>query len=122
MSRMNVETRWSALIAAKRSLNSSKIPAEWRLQAHVLDIIDENATLGVLDIPKICGILSDSELELTEKHDATDLLQMMRDGTARSEDIVRAFCKRAAIAQQLVSGHRHRKTQTQGTYIARQTA
>jgi amidase len=103
MSETNVQLKWDALIAAKRAANLAKIPIAWRLSAQILETINENATIGVLDVPRSCGILSPSELELTENWDATDLIDMMKNRAVNSEDVVLAFCKRAAIAQQLVS-------------------
>jgi hypothetical protein len=97
------KTDWSLLVSEKRSSNLAKIPLEWRLSSGILDTIDEKATISVLDVPGRCGILTEVELELTEKYDATDLTRMMIEGKAKSEDVVRGFCKRAAIAHQLVS-------------------
>ncbi|KAN0072643.1 Amidase signature domain containing protein [Elaphomyces granulatus] len=97
------KTDWSLLVSEKRSSNLAKIPLEWRLSSGILDTIDEKATISVLDVPGRCGILTEVELELTEKYDATDLTRMMIEGKAKSEDVVRGFCKRAAIAHQLTN-------------------
>lgn len=94
---------WSALIAAKRSSNLEKIPPTWKLSSAVLKTIHENATINVTEVPKACGILTDFELELTEKYDASELTRMLREGTVKAEDVVTAFCKRAAIAHQLTN-------------------
>jgi amidase len=56
-----------------------------------------------MEIPSTCGILTPTELELTEKYDATDLVQLMTSGKLKSYDVTLAFCKRAAIAQQCVN-------------------
>jgi len=96
-------TDWAALIAAKRKANVDKIPEPWRLAERVLANISQTSTFGVLGVPKSCGILSAEELKLTEEYDATDLTAMLREGKVKSEEVVLAFCKRAAIAHQLVS-------------------
>ena len=96
-------TDWAALIAAKRQANLDKIPSEWKLPESLLAAINETSTAGVLEAPGTCGILSVEELTLTENYDATGLTAMLREGKVKSENVVRAFCKRAAIAHQLVS-------------------
>jgi amidase len=57
----------------------------------------------VLDVPRRSGILTKKELDITENHDATDLVSKMAKGELKSVEVVTAFCKRAAIAQQCVS-------------------
>ncbi|KAJ3469909.1 hypothetical protein MRS44_000008 [Fusarium solani] len=59
--------------------------------------------LNVLPIPRSCGLLTDLELELTENHDATDLLQMLAKQQVTARGLLTAFRKRATIAQQCVS-------------------
>lgn len=63
----------------------------------------ETSTLNVLDVPRTCGILTEKELDITENYDATDLVALMSAGKLKSVDVVTAFCKRAAIAQQCLS-------------------
>lgn len=94
---------WAALISVKRAANADKIPKEWTLPEDVLSKISQNATFGVLDVPRTCGILSSEELKLTENYDATELTSLLREGKVKSRDVVQAFCKRAAIAHQIVS-------------------
>lgn len=53
-------------------------------------------------VPYECGIMTARELVLTDK-DATELLQLMATGQVTSYELTLAFCRRAAIAQQLVS-------------------
>jgi hypothetical protein len=96
---------FSRLIEEKRAGNLAKIPTEWLLPGDCgisPDDINSSSRRCVLDIPRSCGILSDQELKLTEDYDATDLIGLMRDGAVKSEEVVKAFCKRAAVAHQLV--------------------
>lgn len=52
-------------------------------------------------VPYESGIMTPEELALTEK-DATGLLRLISEGKLKSYDLTLAFCKRAAIAQQVV--------------------
>lgn len=97
MSISKVET-WKPIVARKQAEQEARIPREWRLKN-----IPSDTTSNVLDIPKTCGILTATELQLTETSDATALLQQLTSGRVKAVDVVTAFCKRAAIAQQLVS-------------------
>jgi amidase len=88
-------TTWEGTSAAKVAARDALIPSAW--------LIEPTKARNVMDVPKHCGILSQAELGITEKA-APDLVSLMLDGTLKSYDVVLAFCKRAAIAQQLVSG------------------
>lgn len=91
-------------IASKEKLacNAAKIPQEWRLSPELMLGINATSELNVLDVPRTCGILSAKELDITENYDATALLEHIASRTFSSHEVVLAFCKRAAIAQQLV--------------------
>lgn len=52
-------------------------------------------------VPYESGIMTAEELAWTEK-DATELLRLISEGKLKSYDLTLAFCKRAAIAQQVV--------------------
>ena len=84
---------WSDIVAAKQARNSKLIPAEWRIQAA--------DSVHVMDVPASCGILEERELAITETS-AQELVQQMSVGKLKSYDVVKAFAKRASIAQQLV--------------------
>jgi amidase len=58
---------------------------------------------NVLDVPKTCGILTEREISITEENDAVDIVEKIRQQEYTAEEVTVAFCKRAAIAQQLVS-------------------
>jgi amidase len=74
---------WQTLSAAKREANAAKIPQEWRLSESILSKVSPNAEFGVLDVPGTCGILTESEVQLTEGYDATALLAMLAKGEVR---------------------------------------
>lgn len=90
---MNYET----ISAEKRLQRQGKIPQQWLLQLEKYQ-----DTTNLIDIPTTCGVLTNIELDITSNYDATDLLRRMREGIWSAEQVTVAFCKRAAIAQQLV--------------------
>lgn len=94
---------WRAIAQRKLQARDSKIPREWLLPADLRRSVDEGGALDVLDVPAKCGILTAHELEITEA-DVVEICEKLRGRTWSSEDVTRAFCKRAAIACQLVSG------------------
>ncbi|KAK8064621.1 fatty-acid amide hydrolase, partial [Apiospora phragmitis] len=89
---------YKVIAAEKVAQRNSKIPQAWLIPPETF-----KDTTYLLDIPTTCGVLSDIECEITSRYDATDLLAKLRDGEFTAEQITVAFCKRAAIAQQLVN-------------------
>jgi len=90
-----MSTNWEQLAADKRKRIHDSIPSDWRIQ----DLPNnENA----FSFPKESGLLSAREIELTESS-ATELVAQLAEGKLKSVDVTLAFCKRAALAQQLVS-------------------
>ncbi|KAF2105042.1 amidase [Rhizodiscina lignyota] len=87
----------------KLQANAALIPKEWVLAAEYLKNVNAESDLNVLDVPSKCGILSEKELELTGNYDATALLEKIAGKEVSSYEVVLAFCKRAAIAQQLTN-------------------
>lgn len=90
---------WRSIAERHRANINGKIPPEWRLPGALL-----NGGIKPIDLPRQCGVMSDWELHITEWK-ATDILAVLRDRRAKAVDVVRAFCKRAAIAHQAVSPH-----------------
>jgi amidase len=56
--------------------------------------------LDVTDIP--AKLLTPEEVEITEKHDATSLAAAIAAKTYSAEQVIRAFLRRAGLAQKLV--------------------
>lgn len=96
---MTSQIPWQDLVAEKRRECSQKIPREWILSAEQLSVPPH---LLEYDLPRRCGLLSDFELDLTENFTAEQLLVKLGSGNVSSLDVTTAFCKRAAIAQQVV--------------------
>ncbi|KAG9949029.1 amidase, partial [Aureobasidium melanogenum] len=67
--------------------------------------ISKKLALGnnVLEVPKTCGILTDREITITEDNDAVDIVDKIRQQEYTAEEVTVAFCKRAAVAQQLTN-------------------
>ncbi|EYE94722.1 putative general amidase [Aspergillus ruber CBS 135680] len=95
-------TDWQQKVQVKQAQAASKIPAEWRLSADILQQAS-GSKQSIIDVPRACGLLTEQELHITEDYDATALLTELATGKITSVEVTRAFCKRAAIAQQLTS-------------------
>jgi amidase len=89
---------WRDIAARKKAEQQGRIPEAWRLS--------ESTNLeqsNLLQVPRQSGILTDVELQITEEYDATELLDELAQGNLSSVAVATAFCKRAAIAQQLTN-------------------
>lgn len=93
---MESEAPWVAIGKRKRAELHSRIPSSWLLKSPPTP-----DTLDVRSIPQTCGILSSHELSITSSNDATSLVDAIRSHKLTAEEVTIAFCKRAAIAQQL---------------------
>jgi amidase len=95
---------WSTLVAEKQKQCQQKIPESWRLSPeHLSTFTQAGNDLIAADVCRKCGIMSELELNITENYTATELVQRLAARELSALDTTTAFCKRAAIAQQLVS-------------------
>lgn len=85
---------WEDRAADKQKRISDSIPKEWRIQS--LPQGD-----SVFDFPEKSGLLSSQELAITQSS-AVDLVRKLAVGELKAVDVTIAFCKRAALAHQLV--------------------
>jgi amidase len=85
---------WERIAADKRARLEKTIPAEWKIHS-----VPESGSY--MDVPATSGLLSETELQITGSS-ATDLVAKLASGELKSVDVTTAFCKRAAIAHQLV--------------------
>ncbi|PWY91997.1 amidase, partial [Aspergillus heteromorphus CBS 117.55] len=103
---------YQSIAARKQQHLDSLIPSEWRLNASQIppgmlspaESVTNTASyesVNVTGIPRTCGLLSPDELHITEDYDVRALLTEIHSKRLTSEEVVRAFCKRAAIAHQL---------------------
>jgi amidase len=96
---MTFEAKWQKVAAAKCTALAEAIPKEFRVpQQH----LPSEEQLDVTTWPKNSGWFTSEELGITDSS-ATQILQKVASKTWSSEKVIRAFCKRAAAAQQLVS-------------------
>ncbi|KIX07405.1 uncharacterized protein Z518_02058 [Rhinocladiella mackenziei CBS 650.93] len=91
-------TTWQETAVTFQVALKSKIPPEW-----VLPDMRTTRPRNIMPIFKTCGVLTDRELEITEVEDAVTLLEKLHSKTWSSLDVTVAFCKRAAVAQQLIN-------------------
>lgn len=89
---------WQEIAAEKKAQQDSRIPAVWKLQPR--DIPGDEVR-DLRPIVETCGILTKRELEITGAYDATDLAEQIAKGAYSAEEVAVAFCKRAAVGQQL---------------------
>lgn len=86
-------------VAAVLHERESHIPAELRLPEPLLRSLPANVT----QVPHTCGLLTEHELDITDRYDACGL----RDAIARRElscvEVASAFGKRALIAHQVTN-------------------
>jgi len=92
------EEPWRDIAARKKAEQYARIPQAWLLPQST----DKDKS-NILQVPRQSGILTDAELRITEKYDATELVDELSQGSLTSESVTTAFCKRAAIAQQLTN-------------------
>lgn len=97
-----ISKTYQTIAAEKLQERQSKIPKEWLLPSD-----QSHGATNVMQVPTTCGILSDIECQITSDFDATALLEKLKHGVWSAEQVTVAFCKRAAIAQQLVCQHQH---------------
>lgn len=100
---MSDQGNWEAIGAAKRKALLDSIPAEWRIPA---EIMPPESQADVTGFPKESGWFTEKELEITGST-AARLLQQLASGELKSEEVTKAFCKRAAAAHQLVWPRTH---------------
>ncbi|KAK8044414.1 amidase [Apiospora rasikravindrae] len=98
---------WEVIAKEHAAKQLNNIPAEWRLPRDKLDQLSgvgtaDEGRLIQLQAAKKSGLLSEKELDITENHTARDLLPKLASGQLSSVEVTTAFCKRAALAQQLV--------------------
>lgn len=86
---------WKTLAAEKKGNLEASIPTEWRIKTLPTDD-------SVMSFPGKSEILTREELNITESS-ATELVQDLASGKLSSVAVTTAFCKRGALAQQLVS-------------------
>lgn len=86
---------WKAKAAEKRRQQAASIPEEWRLKEIPSDFV------SALDFIRSSNLLTSEELRITEITDGRVLQRMLTSAEVTCVEVITAFSKRAAIAQQL---------------------
>ena len=81
----------------KRQRQAVSIPQDWLIET------PPTSQLDVIPVPAKCGLLSPTELEITDTIDVGVLLRKMASGEWSAVEVTTAFYKRAIVAHQLVS-------------------
>ena len=87
---------WKQRAAVKREQQASQIPPEWRLPS-----LPSPLPKSTLEYIQSSSLLTPLEHEITSTISADALLARIRSRDVSSVQVATAFCKRAAIAQQL---------------------
>lgn len=89
-----MSTTWEHVAADKRGRIDKSIPSEWKISTPL-------SLTSVIDVPASSGVLSPQELKITDST-ASELVPRLAKGQLKAVDVTLAFCKRAALAHQLV--------------------
>ncbi|KAJ5176698.1 uncharacterized protein N7482_002575 [Penicillium canariense] len=108
MGSVNKGLPWQERVANKRQNCADKIPAAWRIPGNYLDnfltpLSDNKNNLIQAEAIQKSGILTDQELRITEQYTVQELISALANGSLTATEVTVAYCKRAAVAQQLVS-------------------
>ncbi|KAJ5936587.1 hypothetical protein N7466_003037 [Penicillium verhagenii] len=98
-----------AIAKQKQAELNAAIPTAWKLPATIPLLTPAESIAepkryektNVMDIPRTCGLLTTKELDITENYDIRGLVLAMKEGKFKTEAVIQAFCKRAAIAHQV---------------------
>lgn len=106
---------WEIKAAAKRASTYAKIPKEWLLDEATLDRASKQRNLTGAFIEQL---LTADEAAIIGQGSVL-IVAKVRAGEYSSVQVARAFCKTAAIAQQIVSGEGHPEPATSLTHALR---
>ncbi|CAK1364094.1 unnamed protein product [Cercospora beticola] len=76
---------------------ANTVPAEFRIPRHYID----NPPRDVTGIPRECGVLDQTDLEITEQYDVTGLAEAIAAKKYTAVQAATAFIKRSIVAHQL---------------------
>lgn len=96
---MSALQAWEEKALEKQNSINKLIPQEWKLSESILNNLPKTSTI----VPSQCGILSKLDLEITEIDNIEELAQQIAQGKYSALQVTEAYCKRAAIAHQLVN-------------------
>lgn len=88
---------WETIAARKRGRLQSSIPSDWRIDIKELENLDSSAVRYISE----SKVLSSEDVRITNLS-AVALVAKLAAGELTSVEVTLAFCKRAALAHQLV--------------------
>ncbi|KAF9890168.1 hypothetical protein FE257_006329 [Aspergillus nanangensis] len=96
---------WQERVAKKLQECANKIPAAWKISDDLTASLLSDSKNDLIRSSAIrkSGILTEQELQITEKYTVSSLIAALAEGSLTSVDVTLAYCKRAAVAHQLVS-------------------
>ncbi|PKY02297.1 amidase [Aspergillus campestris IBT 28561] len=100
---MAITEDWQALVDQKLIDRASQIPPAWKLSSDLTELVRPDASISAFDLLRRTTLLSPRELEITETYSAEKLVGLLATRQITSLEVTTAFCKRAAIAQQLTN-------------------
>lgn len=105
---MTTTSSWQSLSATHRERQKRAIPSEWSLEPDRIQQLKHVGTqvegrLIEADVVRESGLLTEAELNITQDFTAVELLKKISSRDLTSLQVVEAFGKRAALAQQLVN-------------------
>lgn len=93
-----MSSKWEQISAKARQKVLDDIPADWKIPE---DKLPGGDVLDVTDVAASSGLLSEQELAITDSL-ATGIVANIANGDWKAEEVTVAFCKRAALAHQVV--------------------
>lgn len=94
---------WKTLTVRGRQSLIEMSPSEWRVMKPWTYNIGPNVARNILVVPQESGILTGTELDITENHNATALMEKLPSEFFSSYALTMAFGNRAAIAHEDVN-------------------
>jgi amidase len=107
MSMTTNQASWEERVAQTQAECVNKIPSEWRIPEDLLrssrkPLSEHKNDFIRNDTVRKSGVLTARELDITEKYTVRKILAGLANGSLTSTEVTTAYCKRAAVAQQLV--------------------
>ncbi|WQF80938.1 Putative amidase signature domain-containing protein [Colletotrichum destructivum] len=105
---MPATTEWEVIASRHRAKQQQAIPQDWVIPDSKLQELNGTGTghegrLIALNALGKSALLTEKELDISGNYTARELLDKIHGGELSSEEVTLAFCKRAAVAQQLTS-------------------
>ncbi|KAK7047326.1 hypothetical protein VNI00_006557 [Paramarasmius palmivorus] len=88
---------WKTRASQRKQAQLDAIPREWLIEA------PPAAQVNVINIPNECGLLSAREIAITNENDVDIILGKLAGREWSSEEVTRAYAKRAIVAHQLTN-------------------